>query len=286
MSDFPTPIEFVDPAASDPTYRVTLWAAPGEGKSVAAASAPAPILVLSADRPLAYRFARRHHGHTARSLREVRYLGPESLQQVMNYLRQPGCDVKTVVVDPVSHIVDQLAEVAPANREKDGPDYAWVNKQVLRFVKGLRAFDVNVVLVAHEKVNDGKKGDGKMYPQLGGMGLINKLLAEMDIVGRVERVVRTADEQEEPEVLWTAQLQPRGNIVCKESTGVLGDRRVADLSRWFALANEHYMPDDADIPFDLDDPVDPPPHAGEDDDPARDPAVEDELAQLDVGGAS
>jgi hypothetical protein len=72
-TDIPAELEFVDPDATDPTYRVCLWAAPGQGKSVTAASAPAPILVISADRPSAYRFARKHHKHTKESLREVRY---------------------------------------------------------------------------------------------------------------------------------------------------------------------------------------------------------------------
>lgn len=44
-------LEFVNPDATDDTYRAVLWAAAGQGKSVAAASAPGPILVLSADRP-------------------------------------------------------------------------------------------------------------------------------------------------------------------------------------------------------------------------------------------
>ena len=54
-----TNLLFVDPAETDRCFRVVLWAAPGEGKSVGAASAPPPLLVISADRPGAYRYARR-----------------------------------------------------------------------------------------------------------------------------------------------------------------------------------------------------------------------------------
>jgi hypothetical protein len=68
------PLLFVDPNETDPTYRVCLWAAPGQGKSVAAASPHRdPILVLSADRPSAYRFARKHH--KGKRIDEVRYQG-------------------------------------------------------------------------------------------------------------------------------------------------------------------------------------------------------------------
>jgi hypothetical protein len=249
MSDLPTPLTFVDPTATDPTYRVCLWAAPGEGKSVAAASAPGPILVLSADRPSAYLYARKHHA--GKDIREVRYVGPQTLEEVYTYLKDDACDIRTVVIDPVSHIVDQITDIAPAGRE-GGPDYLWVNKKVLGFIKSLRRFDVNVVLVAHEKLNDGKKGDGKMYPQIGGPALINKILAEMDIVARIERVTRTVDDEQE--TVWVGQLQPTGNFVCKESTAAdLGDRRIADLTRWFELANAALEPDDdlSDLPFDV-----------------------------------
>jgi hypothetical protein len=246
-SDIPSTLEFVDPDETDLTFRVCLWAAPGQGKSVAAASAPAPMLVITADRPSAYVFARRHHEHTAETLREVRYRGPDTLAQVYRYL-QENPDVLTVVLDPVSNIVDQLVDVAPKSQRDDGPDYQWVNAKVLKFVKSLRAFDINVVLVGHEKLNDGKKGDGRLYPALGGATLINKLLAEMDIVAHIERVPRPT-EDDPGAAVWVGQIQPRDNLVTKDGTDALGDRRIADLSRWFEVAKEALKPDTSDIPF-------------------------------------
>lgn len=235
-------LEFVDPAETDDTYRVVLWAAPGQGKSVAAASAPGPILVLSADRPSAYRFARKHHAD--KTIREVRYRGEQTLREVYQFIRDSGSEIRTLVVDPVSNIYDQLVDSAPSRGDGD-PDYQAVNKKILGFVKSLRAFDINVVLVAHEKLNDGKKGDGKLYPALGGPALINKLLAEMDLVAHIERHV-TGSEGDTETVKWVGQLQPRNNLVCKETTGALGERRIADLSRWFQVASEALAPDDAE----------------------------------------
>lgn len=245
MTDVPE-LEFVNPSETVKTYRAVLWAAGGQGKSVAAASAPAPILVLSADRPSAYMFARKHHGHTPDSLREVRYKDAGTLDAVYRYVRAHP-EIRTLVVDPAGHIVDHLADTAPLRADGD-VDYQAVNKKFLGFVKSLRAFDVNVVLVAHEKLNDGKKGDGKLYPALGGPSLINKLIAEMDIVAHIERHVTTGEGQEEV-VRWIGQLQPRGNLVCKEGLGVLGDRRIADLSRWFDLASSELTPDESDLPW-------------------------------------
>lgn len=247
MSDVPVELEFVDPAETDPTYRVCLWAAPGQGKSVCLASAPAPILVISADRPSAYMFARKHHQHTTDTLREIRYHGPETLELVYRYLGQHP-EVKTVGIDPVSNVYDSLADSAPTVtiKGRTGPDYQWVNKKLLGFVKALRTFDVNVVLVAHEKLSDGKDGDGKLYPALGGPALINKLLAEMDIVARIERLPKPTDD-EPTAAVWIGQIQPRDNLVTKDGTDALGDRRFADLTRWFEVATESLAP--ADVPW-------------------------------------
>lgn len=250
MTDIPGDLTFVDPNETDDTYRVCLWAAPGQGKSVVAASAPGPILVLSADRPLAYKYARKHHA--PKVIKEVRYQGPETLDAVYRYL-QAHPEVCTFVLDPFTNVYDALSDVAPAGRE-GGPDYQWVNKKLLGFVKSLRVFDVNVVLVAHEKLSDGKKGDGKLYPALGGPALINKVLAEMDICAYIEM-----RRDEDGAVTNVAQLQPRDNLVCKESAsgGALGPRRVADLTRWFEVASAALSIEPAaDLPWEDEPPAD------------------------------
>lgn len=243
MSD-PIPVMFVDPTETDPTYRVCLWAAPGQGKSVAAASAPGPIFVISADRPSAYRFARKFHSAT--EIWEMRYDGEQTLTSAYAHLRDNPTVFKTIVVDPFSNVYDHLAENGPARSDGE-PNYQWVNKKILGFVKSLRVFPINVVLVAHERLNDGKGGDGKLYPALGGPSLLNKTLAEMDIVAHIERHV--TGEGENADTKWIGQIQPRGNLVCKDSTGALGERRIADLTRWFEVANEALAPDDSDLPF-------------------------------------
>src|SRR5207253_4756037 len=97
-TDVPAELEFVDPAATDPTYRVCLWAAPGQGKSVAAASAPGPILILSADRPSAYRFARKHH--KGKQIDEVRYQDKDTLTGITQLLTSEPGKYRTVIVDP------------------------------------------------------------------------------------------------------------------------------------------------------------------------------------------
>jgi hypothetical protein len=241
QSDIPS-LTFVNPDELVTTYRVCLWAAPGQGKSVIACSAPGPILVLSADRPTAYQFARAYWtGQRDREIREIRYIDVNTLRGILKYLREDpaGREIQTVVVDPLSNIYDQLVRTAP--KRNDGEvDYQAVNLTILSFLTALRPLDVNVVLIAHEKLNDGKKGDGLLYPALGGPSLINKVLAEMDICSHIERQTRTIDVEGRSveQARYVGQLQPANGIVCKESTVTdLGPYRIADLSRWFAVAN-------------------------------------------------
>jgi hypothetical protein len=253
MTDVPPELGFVDPSKRSTTLRFCLWAAPGQGKSVGAATAPSPNLVVNADRPSAYAFARKLHPE--KDIRETYYTGEETLQAVYVYLRddEHGKNVATVTIDPVSNVIDQLRSVAPKRSDGD-TDHEWVNKKFIGFLRSLRALDVNVVLVAHEKLNDtGKKADGKMYPSIGGGTLINKVLAEMDVCAHVERLTPPEEDADPDEIKWVGQLQPVGNLVCKEGTGALGDVRVLDLTRWVELAAEFYAADDSDLPW-TDDP--------------------------------
>ena len=149
MSDIPADLIFVNPREVQTTYRIGLWAAPGEGKTVAACSAPTPILAVNADRPSAFAFARRHHNLDGHQLRETRYVDQSTLSDVYRYLgSDAGADIQTVVLDPFSNIYDQLVDTAP--KRKDGDvDWQAVNKKILGFITSLRRFDVHVVLCAH-----------------------------------------------------------------------------------------------------------------------------------------
>lgn len=254
MSDVPAPV-FVDSTVAA-TYRFGLYAASGEGKTVAACSAPKPLLVINADRPSAYVFAAKFHGLTrgaTGTLREMRYEDEATLSSAYAYLRSDeGNDVRTVILDPVGNIYDALRLSGKFIRAEDGDiDYDAVNAKVVGFVRELRKLDVNVVLIGHEKVNDsGKRKDGKTYPAFGGMTLINKLLGEMDVVAHVERYQRRDPETGElGEVQWIGQIAPVDNLVGKGYGLALGDRRILDLARWIQVIDEDFKPDDSDLPW-------------------------------------
>lgn len=271
-ADTPIELSFVDPAEEAGRCRVVLWAPPGFGKSTAAATAPDPILAITCDRPGAWRFARKTQ--PGKDIREVRYESLETLRQVLRYLREHP-EVETVVIDPWAQILDRVKDEIP--RRADGDyDYQEINKKLVAFVTALRAHDVHVVICAHEKLNDGKKGDGKLYPALGGAGLINRVMAEMDVVASLQP--EYDDDGEITRVI--AALRPVGNLVNKEGTGAqLPARMEVDLTAWFDMIAVALKPDESDIPFseDFD--------GGEPDPDSEDEAAAEAEQQLDMDDA-
>jgi hypothetical protein len=241
-SDIPS-LTFVDPDTVDPRWRIGLFGPPGAGKTVAATSAPGPILAVNADRPGAYRYSRVHHKGTL--IHEVRFTGWPVMRDVYEYARANQGDIGTVVMDPVNNVYEHLV------RENTGPGGkpAWqkVNETFSDLIRAFRALDVNLVLVAHERVEKDENADteAKVYPNYGGPSLIQKVMAELDIVARVFRRPASEDEPEG----FVGQLVTARGYQCKDSSGRLGRVRVADLSEWIATANAD---DEEPVPWDED----------------------------------
>jgi hypothetical protein len=293
-SDIPTDLVFVDPEQIYPTFRIGLFAESGQGKTVGACTADDPIVVLSADRPSAYMFARKFHGYDGRPdhhwvdpdtgqhvdepddpddtpyvlerakiIRETRFMDWDTVHAVYRYIRDrhgtPDA-VRTLIVDPVSNIFDYLVSIAPLTKRKgesDGPDYQWVNQQMMGFVRSLRPFDLNLVLVGHVSEQKPKKGTtemGTIGPKFGGPSLVEQVMRELDICAHVElRPLPKLDEDnefEEPRFISVGQVQTLdSNLICKDGTGSLGGFRVLNLSRWVEHAAKALAPPTDDVPW-------------------------------------
>lgn len=239
-SDVPS-LTFVDPNAVDERWRLGLFGAPGTGKTVALCSAPAPILAVNADRPGAYRFARRHY--PGKQIHEVRFQSWQTMREVYEYARENQDKIGTVAFDPTNAIYDQLVRENTTGNGK--PAWQKVNETFIDLIRAFRALDVNLVLVAHERVekDENAETEAKVYPNYGGPALIQKVMAELDIVARMFR--REASE-EAPEA-WMGQLVVARGYQVKDSSGALGRTRVADLSEWIAAANAAGAGED--VPF-------------------------------------
>lgn len=237
-TDLPV-LMFEDPASVDKRWRIGLFAAPGGGKTVAATSAPGPILAVNADRPGAYRYSRRHHAD--KEINEVRFQDWQTIRNVYEYAREHQADLGTVVLDPVNAIYDRLI------RENTGPsgkpNWQKVNETFMEMLHRFRDLDVNLVLVAHERTEKDENGEteAKIYPNFGGPALIQKMMAELDIVARMFHRDATEDEPE----AWMGQLVVARGYQCKDSSGMLGRARPADLTEWIETANGS----DDDVPF-------------------------------------
>ncbi len=230
MSDLPLPLEFVDGDVVDSRFRVVLFGQSGAGKSVGAVTAPGPILVLTADRPGAYRFARTRHpkGH----IREARVEGRRTLEQAYEHLKRGGGGEQTVVVDPVGNVYDLLLKELGGARPQI-QHHGQVQTAMIDFVRALRALPVNLVLVCHEQIDDNEEAGALRQPLVGGQKLGPKVMAEMDIVAHVGRIPPSDDTPER----FVGVLAPERGRVAKDSTGALGRVRDLDLAGWFEVAN-------------------------------------------------
>lgn len=221
---------------------VLLYGPEGCGKTVAAASAPGPILYLNADSPSALRFARRKFADT--EIREVKITGRQSLDAAYLYLADGGDGTRTVVLDSMGRIYDVvLQSISKDDRHPTLPEHGDAQTIIERYVLALLELPVNVVLVAHDNPVQtvGAEGDGtatfELFPFVGTSKptLAKKLMRPLDVVAYCGRLPAGEDDQRER---YVAQLFARGGRHAKDRTGLLarGDEPVdLDLSAWVDL---------------------------------------------------
>lgn len=223
-------LDFVDPADHPPVLNVMLYGPPGSGKTTGALSAPGPILYVNSEGPNAAMFARRLYPDTA--IREITVSGGDVLNEALLYLREPGCDIKTVVLDSLGAIFQAVLEGYTGGGKPTLPQYGDTSTALERFARALRDLSVNLVLIAHEQpVKDETSGEFERLPYTGtsnpAMGV--KLMAQADVVGYTGRL-EPDDEHTEPR--YVAQLIPAGGRHGKDRTNELGDFPELDLSSW------------------------------------------------------
>lgn len=216
-------LRFVESLETPTTLNILLYGPPGTGKSVAACSAPGPILAINAEGPGALRYARKKHG--AEKIHEVRFEGAGTLDAAYQHLKN-GAEEQTVVVDSIGEIYDNLLKGFSGGRKPQIQHYGDTQNKLDGFIRALRDLDVNVVLIAHEQVDDGD-GEITRRPATGGKKLPEKVMAQMDIVGYT---AVTIDEEKQRH--YMAQLVEGNGRRAKDRSGALGAARELDLSEW------------------------------------------------------
>lgn len=232
MTDIPAGLVFADAPPAPDTFNVMLYGPPGSGKSTAAATAPGPVLWINAEGAGALAYARKTAAQRATSIHEVRiddHTDPQqALHQVIAHVRS-GADpqVKTVVLDTVGKMREALIRKLVQRGSKNTlQQFGEVARILGEFVRLMRDAPVNLVLLAHEQVDDAD-GDRIVRPQIGG-SLTESLPADMDVVAYCG-VHRDGDT-----IQYLGVLVEVNGRRAKDRSGGLGASRPLDLADWLA----------------------------------------------------
>lgn len=227
------PLEFDPPLDDAPTINVCLIGPPKSGKTGGAASAPGPVLYLSADLKNRMRFARRRYGD---KLKVVTVKGRQTLVDA-TYAALEG-EFATVVVDPMSDLYRILLEERLGGKVPETMNnhvlsqYRVVQDTIESFCRAMCKASVNFVIVCHDLESvDGVTGEKEYLPSTGASKpkLGRTLMGMVDIVGFTGRIV-TDDGPE-----YVAQLVPAKGRPGGDGFNCLADERglrKLDLSEW------------------------------------------------------
>lgn len=236
-------LEFVDAEPRD-HLSMLLYGPSGEGKTVAAASAPGPIVYCNADGPGALRFARRHHA--GKEILELPITGKRPLEHLFVEIRDRTVEPKTVVLDSLGRIYDVVLSEIARGGKPTLPNYQEAGVFIERYVLALLEQPVHLVLVAHDNpvVVAGSEEEGtqqiELFPHTGtnNPGLAKKLMRPLDVVAYCGRVVTKEGEEEREQFL--AQTFKAGGRHAKDRTDVIGRFAPLDLTDWIERVQAAY----------------------------------------------
>ena len=234
-TDAPAGLQFVEEPGAPDTANFLLYGPPKSGKSSAAATAPGPILWLSAEGPGALAYARKIARERNTRIMEVRLTNgddaKQTLREILLYVkRTEGKDA------PVSVVVDTLAKVREAlivqlvqqGSKNSLQQYGEVAKVLREFVRVLRDMPVNMVLIAHQEIADAD-GDRIVRPLVGG-ALTEELPGEVDVLA----YTHSFDDPVAERRRYVGQLVEAKGRVAGDRSGGLGPTRDLDLSEWLS----------------------------------------------------
>lgn len=226
-------LEIVNPLAKGAHLNVVLYGPPKVGKTVAAASAPGPILYLNTDGPNALGFARRHFG--SEKILEVEVKGKDSLAGALDVLRDggkvAGQQIQTVVLDSVGEAYRILLEEMTRGRPNIG-QYGDAATMIERWCRHVRNLQVNLVLVAHEQLMETPEGNILM-PQTGARKLPQILCAMVDVIAYCQM---QPAQGEKKAVFWAQTVSGYGRYAGNRD-GFLGETAFTNLDVWVAAWN-------------------------------------------------
>jgi AAA domain len=229
-ADIPTGLVFVDEPAAPTHLNIMAYGAPGAGKSTFAASSPGPILWVNADGPNALAYARKTARAANTPIFEVRVEPGQDVRQtlrdVLVHVKEHRIpEVETVVVDPIGRVREALiAQIVVPGAKNTMQQFGEVAKVLRDFIRFLRDQPVNLVILAHEDVEDAD-GDRIIRPLIGG-ALTETVPADMDVMAYC------GPHRDGNDVEYLGQLVEGRGRRAKDRSGGLGTVRKLDVSEW------------------------------------------------------
>jgi len=231
-SDIPTGLLFVAAPVAPDTVNFLLYGPPKTGKSTGAATSPGPILWISAEGPNALDYARKVARQRKTAIHEVRVQrGADTrqlLRDVIMHVRS-GAEPqpRTVVVDTVAKVRERLiSEIVVPGARNTIQQFGEVAKILREFVEVMRDAPVNLVLVAHQDVQDAE-GERIVQPLIGG-SLTQVIPGEVDVIA----YTHSFKDEETGSRRYVGQLVEAKGRIAGDRSGGLGAVRDLDLSEW------------------------------------------------------
>jgi hypothetical protein len=223
------PLQFVKPPEVA-TINTMLIGPPKTGKSIAAGTAPGPILYLNADLGAATRLVHKIHGT---KINEVKFQDLQTLTDA-NHAAKSG-EFQTVVLDPFGNAFTRVLEGLTDRALNPRIDaYKNTGTYLERWVQAMCEAPVNFVLVAHDFKLDGDADSPPDYvawtgTKAGSPSMSRKLMGMVDVVGYTGRVESQGDTPDR----YVAQLVTANGRPGGDRFNVLGHARDLDLTEWF-----------------------------------------------------
>lgn len=191
-----------------PRYiKSVIYGAPGVGKTVLGATAPAPLILDAESGTLS--IARQH-------VDMVEITDLKTLKETYDFLNKSDHKYETVVLDPVTELADVLLEAYKPLYKDARQAYGQMATEMKEVMRLFRELPMHVVFNAHQEIhNDEFSGLTTYRPSAPGQAFTGKMAYFYDIVGCMRIGKKGKDSYR------YLQTQPDFQYQAKDRTGVL-----------------------------------------------------------------
>jgi hypothetical protein len=204
------------------TFNVLLYGPPKTGKSTTAATAPGPNLWVNAEGPGALAYARKIATQRGNEILEVRITrgrptrGRSSATSSSTSATGSNRSA-TVTVDTIAKVREALIrQIVVPGAKNSIQQFGEVARILREFVQTMRDLPVNLVLIAHQNVEDAE-GERIVRPLIGG-ALTEEIPGEVDVIA----YTHSFKDDDSGERRYVGQLVEAKGRIAGDRSGGLG----------------------------------------------------------------